>query len=57
MKKQILFIIPLIILLSSCGSLLFGSKVINLLSPEQISLNKNWTLKKGFLLPLKRSVE
>ena len=51
MKKQILLITPIIILLSSSGCLLFGSKVINLLSPQQISLNKNWTLKKGILIP------
>ena len=51
MKKQILFITPIIILLSSIGSFLFGGTVINLLSPQQISLNKNWTLKKGILTP------
>ena len=50
MKKQKLLLIP-ILLLSSIGSFLFGGTVINLLSPKQISLNKNWTLTKGILTP------
>ena len=50
MKKQKLLLLP-ILFLSLTGSFLFGSKAINLLSPKQISLNKNWTLKKGILTP------
>ena len=51
MKKQNLLILSIILLLSSSGSFLFGGAVINLLSPKQISLNKNWTLTKGILTP------
>ena len=50
MKKQKLLLLP-ILLLSLTGSFLFAGKAINLLSPKQISLNKNWTLKKGILTP------
>ena len=51
MKKQkILFLIS-IISLSFSGPFLFGGKTINLLSPKQISLNKNWILEKGILTP------
>ena len=50
MKKQ-KFLLLTIFLLTLSGSLLFGGKAINLLSPKQISLNKNWTLKKGILTP------
>lgn len=51
MKKQKLLLLPIILLLNSSSSLLFGSTEINLLSPKQIALNKNWTLKKGILTP------
>ena len=50
MKKQKLLLLP-ILLLSLTGSFLFAGKAINLLSPKQISLNKNWTLTKGILTP------
>ena len=50
MKKQKFLLLP-IFLLTLSGPLLFGGKPINLLSPKQISLNKNWTLKKGILTP------
>ena len=51
MKKQkILFFIS-IISLGFGGPFLFGGKTINLLSPKQISLNKNWILEKGILTP------
>ena len=50
MKIYKLLLFP-IVLVSLTGSFLFASKAINLLSPKQISLNKNWTLKKGILTP------
>jgi hypothetical protein len=50
MKIYKLLLIP-IVLASLTGSFLFAGKAINLLSPKQISLNKNWTLKKGILTP------
>jgi hypothetical protein len=50
MKIYKLLLFP-IVLASLTGSFLFASKAINLLSPKQISLNKNWTLKKGILTP------
>ena len=50
MKKQKLLLLP-ILLLSLTGSFLYAGKAINLLSSKQISLNKNWTLKKGILTP------
>jgi hypothetical protein len=50
MKKQKLFLLPILIL-SLSGSFLFAGKAINLLSPKHINLNKNWTLNKGVLTP------
>ena len=40
-----------IIFLCVSGSLVFGAKAINLLTPEAINLNENWVLKKGVLTP------
>lgn len=51
MKKQKLLVLQIILLLGFSGFSLFGGKAINLLSPKQISLNKNWTLKNGILTP------
>ena len=51
MKKQKLLVLPIILLLGFSSFSLFGGKAINLLSPKQISLNKNWTLKNGILTP------
>ena len=51
MKKQKLFFFTIIMLVSFTGSSLLGDKSINLLSPKQISLNKNWILEKGILTP------
>ena len=51
MKKQKLLVLPIILLLGFSSFSLFGGKAINLLSPKQISLNKNWTLKNGMLTP------
>jgi hypothetical protein len=39
MKKQKLFLLPILIL-SLSGSFLFAGKAINLLSPKHINLNK-----------------
>ena len=51
MKKQKLFFFTIIMLVSFTASSLLGDKSINLLSPKQISLNKNWILEKGILTP------
>ena len=51
MKKQKLLFLTSIISLSFGESFLFGGKTINLLSPKQIVLNKNWNLENGILSP------